>query len=292
MRKKVIRTTITLVNDRFADGTNRIVAENLRTSCSVQFGGGAIVPTADIAIYGLNMQAMNKLMRIRWQDIQSLQNIVRIDAGEEGSELTLVYEGQITFGYIDMSSAPDAAFRIRSTAAAYDMFNPASPITYAGPTSVVQAIAGLCAKMGRLFENSGVPASLMMEDVTLVDTDMNKVRKLCKDYQIDLYVEQNVITIAPRGAPRIMRVPVLTPKTGLIGYPIPTMQGIELQCLYDPFVRFGGLVRIRDSLLETANGEWRVFGVTIDLESIIPGGKWFMNVKASRNEPSNVAISR
>lgn len=292
MRKKVIRTTITLVNDRFADGTNRIVAENLRTSCSVQFGGGAIVPTADIAIYGLNMQAMNKLMRIRWQDIQSLQNIVRIDAGEEGSELSLVYEGQITFGYIDMSSAPDAAFRIRSTAAAYDMLNPASPITYAGPTSVVQAIAGLCAKMGRLFENSGVPESLMMEDVTLVDTDMNKVRKLCKDYQIDLYVEQNVITIAPRGAPRIMRVPVLTPKTGLIGYPIPTMRGIEFQCLYDPFVRFGGLVRIRDSLLETANGEWRVFGVTIDLESIIPGGKWFMNVKAARNEPSNVAISR
>lgn len=292
MRKKVIRATITLINDRFADGTNQIVAEGLRVSCSAQFGGGAIVPQAEIAIHGLNMPAMNKLMRIRWQDIQSLQNFIRIEAGEEGRELSLVYEGQITFGYIDMAGAPDAAFRIRSTTAVYDLFNPATPISYPGQVSVVQAIASLCAKMGYIFDNGGVPESLMMEDVTLVDTDMNKVRTLCKDYQIDLYVEHNMISIAPKGAPRNVRVAVLTPKTGLVGYPIPTMQGIELRCEYDPFIRFGGLIRIRDSIIETANGEWRVFGVTIDLESETPGGRWFMSIKAARNEPNNVAISR
>lgn len=290
--KKVIRTTITLVNDRFEDGTNQIIAEGLRTAVFCQFGGGAVVPHAEVTIYGLNMQAMNKLMRIRWQDIQSLQNLIRVEAGDEGGQLHLVYEGQITFAYIDMTSAPDAAFRIRSTTAVYNLFASSSPVTYSGATPVVQAIESLCEGMGFLFENSGVPESLTMENVTLVDTDLNKIITLCRDYQIDLYVENNLIGIAPQGAPRQTRAPVLSPKTGLLGYPIPTMQGIELQCLYDPLVRFGGIVRVRDSLLETANGEWRVFGVTINLESIIPGGRWNMLVKAARNEASNVAISR
>ena len=39
MDKKVIRSTITLVNDRFDDDTNQIIAEGLRTICRVQFGG-------------------------------------------------------------------------------------------------------------------------------------------------------------------------------------------------------------------------------------------------------------
>ena len=290
--RKVIRTTITLVGDEFEDGSNQIVAEGLRTLCTVQFGGGAVMPHADISIYGLNMDAMLKLTRIRWRDIQSLQNIVRVEAGDEGGDLTEVYEGNITFGYIDMSNAPDVAFRIRSTTAALNLFTPSTPITFEGDVPVVQAIEQLASSMGYVFENNGVPESLTMTDVTLVDTDINKIRSLCRAYQIDLYIEQRTIAIAPQGAPRQLRIPVISPRSGMLGYPTPTMQGIDVRCLYDPLVRFGGLVRVADSIIETCNGDWRVFGVTVSLESEIPGGNWHMDIKATHNEPNNAAISR
>ena len=291
MDKKVIRSTITLVNDRFDDDTNQIVAEGLRTICRVQFGGGAVMPHAEIIIYGLRLDVMHKLMRIRWQDINSMLNTIRIEAGEAG-EFSLVYEGNITFAYIDTSNAPDVSLRIRSITAIYEAYKPSPPRGFIGEFSVVHAIENIASDMGYTFTNNGVPESLIMTDVTLGDSDLNKIRKLCRDYEIDLYIENRSITIAPQGAPRDIRVPLITPKTGLIGYPVPTMQGVDFRCLYNPMIRFGGVVRIAESLMQTTNGDWRFFGTTIQLESELPGGMWFIDVRATHNEPNITAISR
>ena len=62
-------------------------------------------------------------------------------------------------------------------------------------------------------------------------------------------------------------VPIVSPTTGLIGYPIPDLQGVKLQCLYDKALRFGGLIEVAGSLIEQCNGRWRVFGLSLDLES-------------------------
>jgi hypothetical protein len=291
MNKKIIRTTITLVGDTFSQG-NPLITENLRTICTINFGNGSVVPTAEIMIYGLNMPAMLKLMRIRWRDIRSMQNTIKVEAGEQGSELTTVYEGNITFGYVDMSNAPDVAFRITSSTAILDMYTAATPVTFKGETPVVQALGSIADKMGYTLENNGVPDSLTMKDTTLTDTDLNKIRALCKRYQIDLYIEQKTISIAPQGAPRNIRIATLRPGSGLIGYPAPTMQGVDARCLYSPAIRFGGVIRIADSVIEPCNGDWRVFGVTLNLESEVPGGNWFMDIRATHNEPNNAAISR
>lgn len=291
MNKKIIRTTITLIGDTFAQG-NPLVTESLRTICAINFGNGSVVPTAEVIIYGLNMPAMLKLMRIRWRDIRSMQNTIKIEAGEQGSELTTVYEGNITFGYVDMSNAPDVAFRITSSTSILDMYTAATPITFKGVTPVVQALGEIADAMGYELENNGVPDSLTMKDVTLTDTNLNKIRALCKRYQIDLYVEQKRISIAPQGGSRNIPIATLRPCSGLIGYPAPTMQGVDVRCLFSPAIRFGGVIRIADSIMATCNGDWRVFGVTLNLESEVPGGNWFMDIRATHNEPNNVAISR
>lgn len=293
MNKKVIRATITLVGDTFDEtGSNVLIYEGLRTSVVMRFGGGAIMPSAEITAYGLSLSAMHKLMRIRWQDLNSMLNRIRIEAGEQGQPLVQVFEGNITFAYIDTSNAPEIALRISSMAGILEAYRPASQLAFPGETPVVRAIADICERMGYIFENNGVPESLTMQNVTMGDTDMNKIRKLCRDYQIDLYVEHGLIAIAPQGAPRALRIPVLTPKTGLLGYPVPTIQGVDVRCLWDPMIRFGGIIRIADSIMETTNGDWRAFGVTTTLESEIPGGAWFMDIQATFRGANDAAISR
>lgn len=292
LNKKVIRTTITLVDDEFKDGKNQIVVSGLRTSCAINYGNGSVMPSAEIVIYGLALKTMNKLLRIRWQDLNSMQNLVRIDAGDDGSELKPAFQGNITFAYIDTGSAPDIALRIQSVSAVYQAYRPAEPIAYSGSKSVVSAIREISGRMGYLFENSGVPESLSMNDVTLIDTDLNKIRRLCKAYQIDLYIDSGVISIAPEGEARSIRIPIITPKSGMIGYPAPTMQGVEVNCFYDPLIRFGGIIRIKDSIMETTNGDWRVFGATINIESEMPEGAWSMNLKAAHRGGNVTAISK
>ena len=293
MNKKVIRATITLVGDTLDEsGSNVLIYEGLRTSVVMRFGGGAIMPSAEVTAYGLSLSAMHKLMRIRWQDLNSMLNRIRIEAGEQGQPLTHVFEGNITFAYIDTSNAPEIALRISSMAGILEAYRPASQLAFPGETPVVRAIADICERMGYIFENNGVPESLTMQNVTMGDTDMNKIRKLCTAYEIDLYVEHGLIAIAPRGAPRTLRIPVLTPKTGLLGYPVPTIQGVDVRCLWDPMIRFGGIIRIADSIMETTNGDWRAFGVTTTLESEIPGGAWFMDIQATFRGANDAAISR
>lgn len=292
LKKKVIRTTITLAADTFAKGSVIITSEDLRTLCTINFGGGSVVPNAEISIYGLKLETMLKLTRVRWRDIKSMMNTIKVEAGEQGEELVTVFEGNITFAYVDMTNAPDVSLRITSSTAALNIYQPASPITFKGQTSVVEAIGVLCGKIGCELENNGVNPSLMMTDVTLTDTDLNKIRALCKRYQIDLYIEQRRISIAPQGAPRQTKIATLRPGSGLIGYPVPTMQGIDLRCIYQTGIHFGGLIRVAGSLIESCNGDWRVFGVTLNLESELPGGNWFMDLRATFNEPNNAAISR
>lgn len=189
MNKKVIRVTITLNGETFAKDASILTSEQLRTLCTINFGGGSVVPNADIAVYGLPIASMLKLTRVRWRDIKSMMNTIKIEAGDQGSELTTVFEGNITFAYIDMSNAPDVSLKITSSTAALNIYQPSSPITYGGNQSVVGAIQELCGKIGCELENNGVPESLTMTDTTLVDTDLNKIRALCKRYQIDLYIE-------------------------------------------------------------------------------------------------------
>lgn len=292
MNKKVIRTTITLVGDTFAKGGNIVTSEQLRTLCTINFGGGSVVPHGEISIYGMDMANMLKLTRIRWRDIKSMMNTIKVEAGDQGEELTTVFEGNITFAYVDMSNAPDVALRITSSTGALNIYQPASPITFKGSIPVVQAINILCGKIGSQLENNGVPETLMMTDVTLTDTDLNKIRMLCKRYQIDLYIEQRRISIAPQGAPRQTKIALVRPGAGMIGYPVPTAQGLDVRCLFRPGIYFGGLIRISNSVIDSCNGDWRVFGVTLNLESELPGGNWFMDLRATYNEPNNAAISR
>lgn len=292
LNRKIIRVTITLVGDTFSNGKNTIVLERLRTRVDLVFGNGSIMPSAYVKIYGFNIKAMEKLIRIRWVDIQSMQNQIKVEVANEGESFLTVYQGNVTFANIDSSAIPDMALSIESITGVYNAYLPATPLSFKGSRPVADVMEEIATGMGYRFSNNDVPTGLMIKDATLNDTGINKLRKLAKDYQIDLYITFSEIVISRRGSPRQTQMPVISPKSGLIGYPTPTMQGIQFQCLYNEAVQFGGLVAVRDSIIEPCNGQWRVFGITTTLESEVPGGSWFMDVKATWPEASNVAISR
>lgn len=301
LKRKRIRSTITLVDDAFReddDGSkkNQIIIDGLRTSCVVNYGNGAIMPAAEITIYGLSLGVMNKLLRVRWQELNALKNLIKIEAGDEGDEYRQVFAGNITFAFIDMANAPNTSLKITCQAALYEAYRPAAPKSYEGKVSVVKMIEDVCSSMGYVLENNGVPESVVDENIKLDGTDIDKIRSLAHDYRIDLYIEQGVIAITPQGEDRKLKIPIISPPTGasggLIGYPVPTMQGVDFKCFYDPMIRFGGIVRIKDSLMLTCNGDWRCFGATINIESEVPNGNWFMEVKASHRNSEYVSVSK
>lgn len=301
MNRKVIRVTITLKGtDKegkpevfTSEGDfNQLQSTGLRVLCNIINGNGAISPSANIQIYGLAMDKMAKLMRIQWNTMSAILNTILIEAGDEGSELSRVYEGNITFAKIDMSNVPNAFLNIESQAAIVDALKPVEPIAFINDIDAAEMIRIIAENyMGYKFENNG--ASLIIPDGGLYEkTHLAMIQQIAQDADFDLYIEQNLIAICPKGVARKVKIPTLTPTSGLIGYPTPDVRGVSFKAFYNPDIRFGGVVKIQDSIIDVCNGDWRIYGTTVTLEANQENGAWFIECNASRRDAQDVALAR
>lgn len=272
-----------------AQGDDTLVADGLRVSCQINYGNGSPLPSAKIKIYGLPLETMMKVLRVKWNTEQAMQNMVQIEAGDR-NHLSVIFTGNITFAYPDFVTAPDVCLNIESHTAVLWQLKPAEPVSHEGETDVATVIKQLTEKMGRKFENNGV--NVKISNAYLDGTELAKIQKIAAHADIDVYVDNDTIAIAPKGKPRETEIPVLKPSTGLIGYPIPDLQGVKIRCLYDTALKFGGLIEIAESQIEQCNGRWRVFGMMLDLESQVPSGKWFAEIKASNVESGDVKVAK
>ena len=286
-KEKIIRITVTLrgKDEVFvAKGQyNQFSSDGFRTSVALQYGNGALSPVANIRIYGLSLEKMGKLVRVQWNTLGAVMNMVKVEVGELGDKtLVKVYEGNITQAFIDMANIPNQALVIESQAAVLEKLKPAQPSDpYAVGIDAADIIKDIAInKMGYTFENSGA-SHIMSDPTTLEGSDMDKIMGLAESVGFDLYIEQNNIAICPKGEPRTIKIPIISPGTGLIGYPRQDLRGVQFQCFYDNNIRFGGICTIKDSEIVACNGDWRIYGLNSVLEANMPNGRWHSDVSAT-----------
>lgn len=281
--EKRLRVTIA-VNQKgvpFDDNKNNVaIIDGLRVITSIQAGNGNIAPTAKTMIYGVSKTIINAVNKIRWSVEESKLNFIQIDAsGDGGATYTVAYVGMIQFAYPNFNSAPENILVIESTTALHHQLLPVDPISYSGEVDVASAIKQIAEKMNMRFENNGVAAKL--SNSYLPQTALEQAKALCQAADVDLVIEFDTLSITPRGGERQINIPVLSPSTGLISYPTPTMfPGVSFRCLYDPAIKLKGIIEIKDSAIDSANGRWLVSGMTHYLECHMPGGRWFSDIDA------------
>lgn len=280
--RKVIKITLVLggKEESFtSDNKNKLSATGLRISAEITNGNGAPSPSARVRVYGLPMETMDKLIRIRIRDLESLKDTIIVEAGEEGDELTVVFKGGITYAEPDFAEAPNVSVIITAQTAVMETMGSTAAESYEGPQEVVNIMGNICKRIGYTFEENGVNQKL--DNVYLCNSDIKKIQWLAESANLDLYIENSHIAVTNKGQPRKLKIPVITPNTGLVGYPTPTKFGVQFKCFYDPLVRFGGLVRINDSLIDVCNGDWLIYGVRTLLETESDSARWFMDVAAA-----------
>lgn len=290
LKKKIIKIKIFLGSGSFDDdGNNVLEVSGLRTQCHIAYGNGLVMPTANIRIFGMKQDSMMKLLRVKWHTAEALQNIIQVEVGDS-ERTSIVYTGNITFAKPDFATASDVSLLIESHTGMKHQLMPVPPRSFEGETDVAQAIEQIAQDMGFTFENNGVNAKI--SNPYLPNTALEQIQQLAQAANIDLYIENNIIAIAPKDAPRQIDVPIISPQTDLIGYPIPTLQGVQFACFYDPMLRFGGLVHIENSLITPCNGKWRIFGLNFTLESETPQGKWQADIQAAHAESTNIYVAK
>lgn len=304
--QKKLRVTFTLTNNnaKFYGQGNVLQLTGLRMLATVKGTAMPAFPEMSLRIYGMSQADMNSLAIVPVQGGKPEYsfNSVLLEA-DSGNGWGSVFAGQIINAGPDYSQLPNVSLTISAITGGFDLLNAAQPTSYPVGTDVSVIISNIAAKMGVAFQNDGV--SVHLSNPYYTGTLSNQLRRACSDANIDASWEgqgtgsdatnadstaTGLLTITPKGVARSIDTILLTPKTGLQGYPAVLGNGyLQVRSLYNPQFRTLGPVTIQGSdvvidpnlpktLNSLADGSWIIGPLTNLLSAEFPNGPWFTDM--------------
>ena len=275
---KTIRTTITLGQGTFSSGGNTKIIEGLATEVEVSKPGLPEKNSATVKIANIRLDDMEQMTFLAFQPLQSLKNLITIEAGERGRELDVVFKGEITSAFADFSSAPEVWFKIEAISGGYAAQIGAKPMSVNGEALAADLIKQFATEIGYSFRNEGVTASV--RNATFNVSPIEKARAVADEVGAELLIDDDTMVLMEYDKPRGEVVP-LSAGNGLIGYPSFTSDGISFSCFYDPNLKQGGVVEIQ-SIVPRASGRWKINKLVHNLTAYTSGqGKWNTAIDAT-----------
>lgn len=265
-------------------GFTTVKVRGLRVQVNIRNTSGAALGDLQMRIYGLPPSLLNQLAGLNTADQYLKKNTIIVTAGDDAIGMSTAFMGQITLAQIDLSNSPDSSLTIVAIAGHFGSMQTASPSSYPGATDAAVIMSDLATKMGYDFDGpNGV--SVILSKPYLPGTWKEQADRCARAANIGWIIDEkeNTLAIWPRDGHRGGAIPLISPDTGLVGYPSYSsgqFQILEVTTIFNPLVRIAGLVQI-ESGLQVANGKWSVYDITHALESETPGGKWFTQFNAS-----------
>lgn len=278
--KKQLRFVVTLGTGKFGSSNNdTITLQGFRATADIDKAGGMMMGTLRAKIYGVKQADMNSVTTLQWKTGTLIPNTVEVYAIDGAAE-TLVFAGNIVNAWADYQSMPDVFLHIQAQSAFFNALKAIPPRSFKGGVDVASVMAQIARDLGYTFENNGVTTQLV--DVYLPNTGMEQAKDLARAAGCDLYLDDKILAITPPNVPRRVIIPLISPASGLVGYPTFDGVGVNFQTLFNPAITFGGSIKLETDVQQAA-GEWVVTSVGHRLESEKPGGAWFSSVRGNQN---------
>lgn len=274
--QRLINVRFKRARGSFSEGGNEVLLSGLRVSCSIIKAGGNSMGTAEFKVYGMTLSLMNQLSTLGMKIQLQPRDLVSIEAGTEG-QMSTVFIGSVYSAYADLQAAPDVSLVVLAHTGGWESVTSADPLSFQGSTDVGQIMSGLATKMGLAFENSGV--NVKLSSPYFFGSPRNQAQACAIAADINWSIDDGKLAIWPKNGARNGAATLVSPRTGMVGYPSYTAQGIMVRSLWNPNIGFGGKIQV-ESDLKPACGTWTVFGLAHNLDSKAPRGQWFSTIQA------------
>jgi hypothetical protein len=230
-------------------------------------------------IYGMPLSLMNQLSCVGTDITNQSTNSISIEAGDSLG-MSLIFTGTITFAFVDAQSMPEVGFRVQAHAGAINNFLPAKPTSFKGSTDVATVMGQLASSMGLSFENNGV--NVKVSNPYLPGNFRQQMLALATMAGIEAYIHKDTLIAVPSGQSRTSASGTMISKdTGMVGYPAFNQAGIILTTLFVPTLEPFTTITVQSDIT-SACGTWNVYNADINLDSIVPHGKWFATLSAHK----------
>ena len=277
--QRLINVSFHLADGNFAGGGNSYTVTGLRVSATIDISGGIESGTLVAAIYGLPLEVMNQLSTVGTQMTKIGRNLINIQAGDAAGGMNTVFQGLINNAYADMQSMPQACFRVQgSPGGSYWSVKPVPPVSLKGTQDTATMLQSIASQMGVGFENNGVKVKL--SNPYYSGSPWTQAWRIAKHAGVEMVIDKGVMAITPPGKVREGNTTLVSPQTGMIGYPAFRSASVIVKSLYRPDIKVLGAIQIQSDLTP-ANGQWKVYHLIYELESMMPHGKWFMTMECT-----------
>lgn len=278
------------------DGSNTVTLTGYRVQAHIEKVPGPGQGQAEIRVYGLKPALMAQLSALNSTTMAQRNNVVTLLAGDDETGMALVFQGTIMLGQICLNTQPDASLLLFAQAGGIANVQVAGPASYPGSADVATVLGNIAVVAGWGFENYGV--DMKIQTPYLWGSPMDQLRQVGEagegvfDYHVDDGPEdkRQTLVIWPKGGQRGSLVPLISPATGMVGYPnySTSVVGLDIKTIFNPHLVIGGPVKVElDSScpITVPVGVWLVWNICHDIESETPNGQWFTNFSASSPKP-------
>lgn len=268
---KTVRITIQLRKGEFDGGGNTVIIEGLPVSVTVTKQGGEAKNKASVTVDNLKPETATQLTTLAFKRLETYNNVIQIDAGSQGAELSTIFIGEITSA-VPVMGDNKLSLKIEALAGYYPALIPSTPTSVQENTTVEKLMKQFADEAGYSFENKGITASIA--NSVFVGSPVEKAKTLARQADVDLLIDDNKFTIQPFEAPKEGQIPLLSKGTGLIGYPSFSNEGINCKSVFNDKLKVGSYFKL-ESVLPHASGEWQITKVEHRLEAYTPNsGTW------------------
>lgn len=279
---KSIQVSLTLGKGSFSEEGNTKQIEGLASEVSVTKPGLPEKNSASVKIWGLPYEDMAQLTMLSFRPLESQHNLITIKAGEQGANLSLVFQGEITNAFADFNASPDPCMQFEADSGSYPQQIPLPVTTVKGEVKAEQLFTQFAEAAGYSFKNEGVQGSVL--NAWFPGSPIDKMIKLARDIGCELIIDDSEVVVLPAGQARDGQSTLLSKDTGLIGYPSFTQDGLSCRCIFNPDLAYNGLIQV-ESIVPRASGTWRITKLTHNLSAYKPkGGNWESRVEAAYYE--------
>lgn len=260
-------------------GTDTVSIQGLRCSASIDFAGGAAMSFMHLRVYGMTPSQVNQLSSYGDKAFAERNNVVTLSAGDDATGSSVVFRGTMQEAIADYAGMPDVVFTVYALTAHKIALKPAPPTSYRGGVDVAVIMQGIASHLGLQFENSGVNG-IILSNPYLPGTLKDQMDSAARAANIEAHIiNDRVLAIWPKLQARGDQVPLVSPGTGMIGYPAFNSMGIIVTTVFNPSINFGNAIQVESSL-KPACGRWICNKLQHELESEMPNGNWFSRIQA------------
>jgi len=261
-------------------GDNTLILVGNRVSAKVMSNARQATQMS-IRIWGMLLADMDA-MTAAWIDPASIRNNMITLEADNGDGFRPVFQGTILEAQPDFRSAPDVPFQILATIRYFEQINIIEPLSYKGDVDIAVIGRYLAGKLDMNYDQApNMKATLT--DPYFPGSLWVQLNNACKAARVDYYFLGDRLVFTPIGEvfdakPAV----VLSPDTGLLGYPIYSRRGLQVTAIFDSAFLCGTAIEIKESLVKGANGRWFPYAIEHSLEAELPNGKWISSLNCLR----------